>query len=495
MSFAKERVWMEKESYYEILGISSDASQQEIEEILHEQLRKWNYRLNAPTMDRRQEAEKMLEKLEEIKEILLDEEKRRQYDQRIQREKRIIITQGIETKREIPSSFPPSSLQPRQHHDELHEEKKQWRLIQLVKKGPWLIGSLSIVLIIMFSVIGWNLFVDEEISSQNEESNLSGKDLTKELKILAQEGRVGGIQASVGDSVSKIEQELGQAYESIGLARTWRSKSGYSFYEKDEKIIAFVVGEAEEGSSPDEFPKYLGLPSYYENMSVKNIEEVFGKPTVKAKINYLGDPADFYYYQLNEKMAIDFIVAENKVLFFRVGEQKFFGEYPDEMRYQTKLKELLKKLLVEEIKEYAEQGKVYDMPFGIGATIEEVKSVWGEPVSGELKEGDFNYYRSKAIALDICGQQVCKITATQWQSFDLDTLPERYDSLTFELIKEVLGSNYIENESDYFLYTYKLNNYDLTFAVDVNIEKMTSEIRYFSVSKPSSLQTISPSTK
>lgn len=87
---------MERENFYKILGISPDASQKEIEETLHEQFREWYHRLNAPSLEKRQQAEKMLKKLEIIEEILLNEEKRKQYDQELMEalEKETVIKQN-----------------------------------------------------------------------------------------------------------------------------------------------------------------------------------------------------------------------------------------------------------------------------------------------------------------------------------------------------------------------------------------------------------------
>lgn len=72
------------ENYYEILDVSPDGSVDEIQKKLYQQMRIWSHRTNAPQMERRQEAERMVRLLEEIEEILLDEHRRAEYDQQLQ---------------------------------------------------------------------------------------------------------------------------------------------------------------------------------------------------------------------------------------------------------------------------------------------------------------------------------------------------------------------------------------------------------------------------
>lgn len=510
---------MEKENYYEILGISPDASQEEIEKTLHEQLRKWSRRLNAPTMAKRHEAEKMLAKLEKMKEVLLDEEKRKQYDQELNKEKKKattvqrskrqredqevkseqksekekvitqeVISQEVKTKKEPVT--PPSPIRPQpEPPKEVHVVKKQWVFIQ----NTWLIVALSVVLVVTISFIGWNLYADQAISSQSENggseggnnSSPPGKEVAQEIKTLAQEGRVPGIQASVGDPVSEIEQEIGNVNMFIGHARAWESKTNYTFYEDNNEIISLVVGEIEKSwiDSTTEFPKYFGLPAYYKNLTVKEIEEVFGQPTVTGRINYYGKPADVYYYQLNEKMAIDFVIDKNKALFFRVGDyKKYFGRrLKDDVGRQMGLGEITESTnLAEEIKEYASQGKVYGIPFGIGATVEEVRAAWGEPESGQLNDGEENYYPGRHISLRICEQKVCEITAVQIvPALNVPELveyglPPRYQSLTFAEVMGVFGNNYTIEDKEYI---YRISNYELRFYLGEG-DMMDNVIRY-----------------
>jgi tetratricopeptide (TPR) repeat protein len=72
------------ENYYEILGVPPDESVDKIQKNLYQQMRVWSHRTNAPQMERRQEAERMVRLLEEIEEILLDESRRTEYDQQLQ---------------------------------------------------------------------------------------------------------------------------------------------------------------------------------------------------------------------------------------------------------------------------------------------------------------------------------------------------------------------------------------------------------------------------
>ncbi|RAL26166.1 tetratricopeptide repeat protein [Thermoflavimicrobium daqui] len=59
---------------YEILKISQDASIEEVKQQLQIELRKWSYRINAPQLEHRQEAERMLQRLEQIQDRIMEEE-------------------------------------------------------------------------------------------------------------------------------------------------------------------------------------------------------------------------------------------------------------------------------------------------------------------------------------------------------------------------------------------------------------------------------------
>jgi tetratricopeptide (TPR) repeat protein len=72
------------ENYYRFLGLSPNASSEEIEKLIHHQIRLWSARTNAPHINRRQEAEQMLSKLETIEATLLDKEQRIRYDELLQ---------------------------------------------------------------------------------------------------------------------------------------------------------------------------------------------------------------------------------------------------------------------------------------------------------------------------------------------------------------------------------------------------------------------------
>lgn len=71
------------ENYYEILEISPSASEEEIRKALFQAYRKWSNRTNAPQLERRQEAERIIKLLQEVEEVLLDPQKREVYDQQL----------------------------------------------------------------------------------------------------------------------------------------------------------------------------------------------------------------------------------------------------------------------------------------------------------------------------------------------------------------------------------------------------------------------------
>lgn len=84
-------------NYYDLCNVSPSASQEEIRKSIYQLMRLWSHRTNAPQMERRQEAERMMRLLEEAEEILLDEEKRKEYDEKLRRSIGVIATNTGET--------------------------------------------------------------------------------------------------------------------------------------------------------------------------------------------------------------------------------------------------------------------------------------------------------------------------------------------------------------------------------------------------------------
>jgi len=68
------------DNYYKLLNISSTASEEEIEEALHKEERIQNNRQGLPQLERRQEAERIVARLDKAREILLDKKARSTYD-------------------------------------------------------------------------------------------------------------------------------------------------------------------------------------------------------------------------------------------------------------------------------------------------------------------------------------------------------------------------------------------------------------------------------
>lgn len=50
------------ENYYEWLGLAPDTSIDELKKQIYQQMRIWSHRTNAPQMERRQEAERAIDK-------------------------------------------------------------------------------------------------------------------------------------------------------------------------------------------------------------------------------------------------------------------------------------------------------------------------------------------------------------------------------------------------------------------------------------------------
>src|SRR5207245_4227974 len=71
------------QNFYKIINAQPTAKDGDIKKALHETLRLWSNRTNAPQIDRRQEAERMVKLLEEAETILLNPAKRAEYDRNL----------------------------------------------------------------------------------------------------------------------------------------------------------------------------------------------------------------------------------------------------------------------------------------------------------------------------------------------------------------------------------------------------------------------------
>jgi tetratricopeptide (TPR) repeat protein len=71
------------ENYYQLLGLSPTSPTEEIRKLIYKQIRLWSVRINAPQIERRQEAERMLKLLETMEQVLLDDEQKEEYDRQI----------------------------------------------------------------------------------------------------------------------------------------------------------------------------------------------------------------------------------------------------------------------------------------------------------------------------------------------------------------------------------------------------------------------------
>lgn len=70
-------------NYYSVLKVSQSASADDLKNAINRELRLWSNRTNAPQIERRQEAERMVKILEEAESILLDENKRSEYNRKL----------------------------------------------------------------------------------------------------------------------------------------------------------------------------------------------------------------------------------------------------------------------------------------------------------------------------------------------------------------------------------------------------------------------------
>ncbi|TVX92059.1 tetratricopeptide repeat protein [Paenibacillus agilis] len=71
---------MSSTNFYKELELDPTLPDQELDRSLKDVHRKWQTRINAPSLERRQEAERMIQLIEAAKPVLLDPSKRKQYD-------------------------------------------------------------------------------------------------------------------------------------------------------------------------------------------------------------------------------------------------------------------------------------------------------------------------------------------------------------------------------------------------------------------------------
>jgi tetratricopeptide (TPR) repeat protein len=69
--------------YYALLGVARTAARVEIESAIKKGIRTWSKQTSRPELDKRQEAERKMQQLREARETLLDDERRRWYDQQL----------------------------------------------------------------------------------------------------------------------------------------------------------------------------------------------------------------------------------------------------------------------------------------------------------------------------------------------------------------------------------------------------------------------------
>jgi len=70
-------------NYYEILGVNQGATEDEIKDKLKEKKRLWVQRTNAPRLEQRQEAERLLKLVPEMEATLFDKNRRAEYDKKL----------------------------------------------------------------------------------------------------------------------------------------------------------------------------------------------------------------------------------------------------------------------------------------------------------------------------------------------------------------------------------------------------------------------------
>ena len=71
------------DNFYTLFNLDPTANDEQIKIVIHRELRTWTNRTNAPQIDRRQEAERMVKALEQAELILTDQTRRAEYDEQL----------------------------------------------------------------------------------------------------------------------------------------------------------------------------------------------------------------------------------------------------------------------------------------------------------------------------------------------------------------------------------------------------------------------------
>lgn len=133
-------------NYYEICNISPSASQEEIRKTIYQLMRLWSHRTNAPQMERRQEAERMVRLLEEAEEILLDEAKRKEYDEQLRLYTESSAQELESEKVSYPSSYYGDHVQNREvtatkEKEEIEEVSATKSVVEMAQEAHQLFSS------------------------------------------------------------------------------------------------------------------------------------------------------------------------------------------------------------------------------------------------------------------------------------------------------------------------------------------------------------------
>ncbi|SFI99462.1 protein of unknown function [Thermoflavimicrobium dichotomicum] len=454
------------DNYYQILGVPENADVEEIQKALLKQLRLWNHRLNAPTLSRRQEAERMIELLEEIKETLMDEKKRNEYDAKLkqfeeERKTAKVLEQskendGNQEKQQSVSSFEEKiESEPKDLEIEaLEPGKEQAKSVSLTEKRfykhPWFVGSILAGLLIVFG-LGWLL--PTKFGMKTGSQNVSASE-AREIKELAMQGKIYGVPFKADATWEEISKSWGMPKNSNQEAGSqWPNKNPYVEVFSDPKMIGKVckISNKKVGGK-----KQLSL-------SWQEIKKEFGDQFV-YRIGDDGKGGQFYFYRL-PSYAVEFAVQNGKVIAMQVGKEHCFPKYEG-----IKPGKDLETQLVYEIRELSRHGKMYGIPFSIGTPYNFVVKEWQNSEETGASGSRTLYYQDKVLQFDH-ENKVCQLSYRE--------IPKRYQSISFSKVRQIFGTpQKIESNSNISTYIYDYYAHRVEFVTSV--DKKTGEEKVIS---------------